>query len=114
MVYYVASQAIQVLLVPDLIELVLAAVATNFGVAVAVVVENYIDAGVDADVDSAYDDDGCYGSDAVATMIIVRMAVAVAVATNVAVAAAVADEWNTLIPLVIMAIPMVVVAVADG
>jgi len=40
MVYYVASQAIQVLLVPDLIELVLGAVATNFGVAVVVVVEN--------------------------------------------------------------------------
>jgi len=44
-------------------------------------------------------------------MIIARMAVAVA--TNVAAAAAADDEWNTLIPLVIMAIPMVVVAVAD-
>jgi len=45
-------------------------------------------------------------------MIIARMAVSVA--ANVVVAVAVADEWNALIPLVIMAIPMVVVAVADG
>jgi len=82
MVYYVASQAIQVLLVHDLIGLVLAAVATNFVAVVAVVVENDVDVDVDADVDvdSAYDDDGCYGFDPVATMTISLMAEAATVA----------------------------------
>ena len=84
MVYYVASQAIQVLLVHDLIGLVLAAVATNFVVVVAVVVGNDVDVDVDADVgvdvDSAYDDDGCYGFDPVATMTIAWMAEAATVA----------------------------------